>query len=164
MSAGVRGGPGVRVTAPKSSGVSKPRRTRRGSSAGKSCGSARARGSAYGYDDSGHTMKLGARARQLGRQALVHLDQVRELARVPLLEDADVGLHEAGLDLGRGGARGVDLVEARGAVGEIGDDERGGDGERAEGVAAAPGARAAPRVEERAVPRHQERRDAHAAR
>ena len=56
--------------------------------------------------------------------------QARELDRIPLLEDADVGLHEAGPDLGRGGAARVDLVHAQRAVPEIGDDQRGDDRQR----------------------------------
>ena len=68
--------------------------------------------------------QLGAGALQIGRRALVENQQASELCRIPLLDDADVGLHEARAHLGRGGAARVGLVDPQRAVPEIGDDQR----------------------------------------
>ena len=67
--------------------------------------------------------QLGAGALQLDRGALVQDQEARELRRIPLLEDADVGLHQARAHLGRGGAARVDLVDAQRAVAEVGGDQ-----------------------------------------
>ncbi len=71
--------------------------------------------------------QLGAGALQVGRGALVQDQEPRELFRVPLLDDADVGLHEPRAHLGRGGPARVGLVDPQRAVAEIGDDQRADD-------------------------------------
>ncbi len=91
---------------------------------GKSC--AKSRGSAYGYDDSGQTISSAPPRARSADALLVQAQQARELRGIPLFEDADVGLHQPGADLGRGGPARVGLVHAHRAVAEVGDQQRAG--------------------------------------
>ena len=81
--------------------------------------------------------QLGAGALQLGRGALVQNQESRELRRIPLLDDADVGLHQARAHLGRGRTARVGLVHPQRAVAEVGDDQHGHRHQRAPGGPAA---------------------------
>ena len=103
--------------------------------------------------------QLGAGALQLGRGALVQDQEARELRRIPLLDDADVGLHQARAHLGRGGTAPVDLVNPQRAVAEVADEQHGHRHQRAPGrPAAARGGE--DRVRDRAGERQHERGDA----